>query len=730
MHLMSWNPVSEYGERMQRFWNHLRFRIVLLVVLGMLPAVGLTYYNTLDQRRLAASYSYERVGRLASEVSRDYRLMIWTTRRMMAAVASEACVRELDWNACSSFFHMCFRNRLYPFCSAIGLANLQGNLMAAAAPLPGPVSFAHCSHFQRALKTGKFSVSDFQIDRLTGTHTISFAHPVAGPDGKAQAVVVATLDRDWLNRVAAASHLPAEATVTVIDLRGTVIARLPSSKEQVGAKSRDVEIVETVLAQRDGGTEARGLDGVLKIYAFKPLSDVPGAGYVYVGIPSAVAFARANQMLSGSLVALGVALVLGLTIACTVGYLIVPRTRSVRKVVHVSSRDQTAETRSLRAQLAQAQKMGSIGMLAAGIVHDLNNVLTMVGGYAELLLRDKSEKSTEYEAIQAIHQAASRGSNLVKEILTFSRRSEYHPRALSLNEEVRQAVRLLSRTIPKMIEIELHLADDLKKIYADPGQVERALLNLAVNAKDAMPNGGKLVMETRNVLLNEEYCGAQSSLKPGPYVVLTVSDTGHGMKRESLDHIFEPFYTTKEEGDGTGLGLASVFGIVAGLGGHVACYSEPGAGTTFRIYLPATKVDEASELAEAQEIPLGGTETILMVDDEELITEWARRLLSEAGYTVLTASTGEEALEIYASKKADISLVLLDLILPGMGGERCLEKLLKMDPRARVLVISGYSGAGAVERALEGGAKGFISKPFQMKQLLQALRAHLSNGSS
>lgn len=704
----------------------------MLTVLGMLPAAGLIFYYTLEHRRVATSYSHESVVRLASDVSKDYRLLIERTKRMLAAMASEPCVRELDAEACSHLFQVCFRNRLYPAHSAIGLADLEGNLVAAAAPPPTPVSLSDCSHFQRAVQTGGFSVSDFQIDRLTGIRTINFAHPVAGSDGKIRAVIVATLDPDWLNQAAAALKLPDQATLTVIDVLGTVIMRQPFSEEMVGARAREAEIVNTVPARGEGRIKATGLDGVAKIYAFKPLGDVPGAGYVYVGIPRAVVLARANRMLPGSLVALGVAVMLGVAVTWTFAHLVIGRTLSVRKVVHVSSSDQTTETRSLRAQLEQAQRMGSIGRLPAGIAHDLNNVLTIVAGYAELLLTDKNRDSAAYEEIQAIHQAASRGSNLVKQILTFSKRAECHPKSMSLNDEVQQAKRLLSRTVPKMIQMELHLANDLKNIHADPVQMQRVLLNLMLNAKDAMPNGGRLIVETRSVLLNEEYCGAHVSLKPGQYVLLTVSDTGYGMKREVLDHIFEPFYTTKHEGSGTGLGLASVLGIVAGLGGHVACYSEPGVGTTFRIYLPAIIEDEAQDLASARVRKMSprGSEGILMVDDEELIREWTRRILSEAGYTVLTASTGEEALEIYASKKADISLILLDLIMPGMGGEQCLEKLLKINPRVRVVVVSGYSTAALVRRALEGGARGFISKPFQIKQLLQTVRTHLSDAGS
>jgi len=378
--------------------------------------------------------------------------------------------------------------------------------------------------------------------------------------------------------------------------------------------------------------------------------------------------------------------------------------------------------KSLEKQLRRAQKMESIGTLAGGIAHDFNNLLTIILGYSELSLLGKEEGDPGYQDLQTILQTTKRGADLVRQILTFSREVETQPRPISLNHEVEQAQKLLYKTISKMIEIQLFMAEDLKTINADPVQVEQVVMNLAVNSQHAMPDGGRLVFETKNVILDEEYCKTHLEAQPGEYVMLMVSDTGHGIEKEALEHIFEPFYSTKKPGEGTGLGLAMVHGIVKQNRGFINCYSEPGVGTTFKIYLPTLDLGTKSDVETSGVTPAFGTETILLVDDEELIRDLGQRHLSRAGYTVLTALNGQEALEIYERQRADISLVLLDLIMPEMGGRECLEELLRIDPQVKVLIASGFSVNGPTRDAIEGGARGFVSKPFDMKRLLQTVR--------
>jgi two-component system, cell cycle sensor histidine kinase and response regulator CckA len=395
--------------------------------------------------------------------------------------------------------------------------------------------------------------------------------------------------------------------------------------------------------------------------------------------------------------------------------------------IQVWIRDLTEE-KLLEKRLVEAQKMEAIGTLAGGIAHDFNNLLHIIAGHAELLEMELVDRDMRFEEISAIRQAAHRGADLVKQILTFSRRVDRKLKSINLNEDVRNTERLLYRTIPKMIDIELHLEDGLKPIHADSTQIEQMLINLAVNAKDAMPEGGKLTVETRNVLLDEGYCRKHAELIPGLYVLLKVSDTGHGMEEEVLQHIFEPFFTTKGLADGTGLGLATVFGIVKMHGGHIVCESEVGKGTSFNVFFPVAEADVPKADQGERLAPIaGGSETILVVDDESMIRDLAKRILEKSGYSVLTASSGVEALNVYSGERSRISLVILDLIMPEMGGKQCLEKLLEIDPQVKALVASGFAVTGDTKAFLDAEAKGMVSKPFNMRELLRAVR-HVLDG--
>jgi PAS domain S-box-containing protein len=388
----------------------------------------------------------------------------------------------------------------------------------------------------------------------------------------------------------------------------------------------------------------------------------------------------------------------------------------------INLRDIT-EQKKLQGQLQHAQKMEAVGTLAGGIAHDFNNLLQAVQGYAELLFRGKPQDHPDCGSLQKILNAAKRGAELTRQLLTFSRKVESRKRPLDLNYEVHEVQRLLERTIPRMIDIELHLADDLKIVSVDPVQMEQVLMNLAVNSKDAMPQGGRLVIETKNVTLDAEFCKTHLGSKPGDYVMLGVSDTGHGMDSRTIAHIFEPFYTTKGPGKGTGLGLAMVYGIVKDHDGYITCNSAPAVGTTFKIYLPA--VDEPAEIPEERERltqAKKGSETILLVDDEEFIRDVAVQLLREFGYNVLTAANGEAALEIYRKEHRRIDLVILDLIMPGMGGMKCLRKILEINPQGRVLVASGYSASGPAREAIDAGARGYLGKPYDIDKMLAVIR--------
>ncbi len=300
---------------------------------------------------------------------------------------------------------------------------------------------------------------------------------------------------------------------------------------------------------------------------------------------------------------------------------------------------------------------------------------------------------------------------------------------VDLNQEILQIQNLLIHTIPKTIRTDLDLSRDLKIIYADPNQLGQILLNLAVNARDAMPEGGTLAIRTANCSVSTDHGDSSRGVKKGSYVVLTVSDSGHGIDDELLPHIFEPFFTTKEVGKGTGLGLATVYGIVKQHNGHITCDSSRATGTTFKVYLPALEADTDLEDSTVETPLIGGNETVLLVEDEDLVRDLGSEILANFGYDVIVAENGEQALEIYQKHKDRISLVILDLIMPEMDGRRCLKEILQIDRNASVLIASGYSEDMNLDDDIMGSARGFIRKPYDMRTLLQMVREILDEGS-
>jgi len=389
------------------------------------------------------------------------------------------------------------------------------------------------------------------------------------------------------------------------------------------------------------------------------------------------------------------------------------------------------QRRALEIQLQHAHKMEAVGTLAGGVAHDFNNILHVVSGYVQLLLRRRDPDDPDYGPLHDMDDTLQRASDLVNQLLTFSRKVDSRPQVVDFNDMVRQVVRLLERTIPRMIRMEAHLAPDLAAINIDPTQLERILMNLAGNARDAMPSGGRLKLYTKNVRLTDEG-GDGTGLAPGWYVRLTVQDNGTGIAPEVLPQIFDPFFTTKEVGRGTGLGLATVYGIVMSHGGDIRVQSTLGEGTTFDLYFPALEAEpvRVAPATEDQDAVRGGSETILLVDDEPGVVEIGRAILSEYGYTVLEAESGEKALELIAVGQKKIDLVLLDLSMPGMGGQRCLQEIHRIAPELKVVIASGYGIDGVGDEGLDLGEYEFISKPFRLHQLLRKVRQVLDGQSA
>jgi hypothetical protein len=383
------------------------------------------------------------------------------------------------------------------------------------------------------------------------------------------------------------------------------------------------------------------------------------------------------------------------------------------------ARDVTEQKR-LQQELFEMQKMDSIGKLASGIAHDFNNLLGAILGYASLLKAELPAEHPFYEYINIVESSAQRGADLTRQLLAFGRRGKQQMQPVNLNRIINEVSQLLSHTIDKRIEISSHCAQSLATVEGDPGQLQQVLLNICLNARDAMTEGGSLIMETRNVVLDEAFVRTHVGAQVGPHVLLSVTDSGTGMDAETQRHIFEPFFTTKENGKGTGLGLAMVYGIVRNHGGMIRVYSELGHGTTFLIYLPASDQPEVLT-TQSPSGGRGGTETVLVVDDETAIRNLLNDVLTSAGYQVLKAANGAQALRVMEQEKG-VGLVILDVIMPEVDGRQAYERLREHLPELRVLFSSGFSRHNLTPEMLGHPRTDFIQKPYVVHELLAAVR--------
>ena len=398
-----------------------------------------------------------------------------------------------------------------------------------------------------------------------------------------------------------------------------------------------------------------------------------------------------------------------------------------RRARLVLARDVTAQ-RTLEEQLRQSQKMEAVGQLAGGIAHDFNNLLTAILGSTQLLLQATPPDDPRHEDAVEIKNAGVRAAELTRQLLAFSRRQVLAPKVLGLNAVVAHMQKMLRRLLGEDIELSVTLAPEAGSVNADPGQLEQVLLNLAVNARDAMPTGGRLNIETIRVTPASELAERRHRLPPGDYACLAVTDTGNGMDEATQAHLFEPFFTTKEVGRGTGLGLATVYGIVKQSGGYIWVYSEVGHGTTVKVYLPRVPADEvapslsapapAAEPSEAR----GGPETVLLVEDAAPVRSLARRSLEARGYTVLDAADGATALDLAARHRGGIDVLVTDVVMPGMSGRELAERLAPERPRMKVLYTSGYTDDAMVRQGVLTAGVAFLQKPFVPETLARKVR--------
>jgi len=398
------------------------------------------------------------------------------------------------------------------------------------------------------------------------------------------------------------------------------------------------------------------------------------------------------------------------------------RNREGEIIAYQGSMRDITERKLLEMQLIHSQRMEAVGQLAGGMAHNFNNLLAGIMGYAEFLLSKKNESDPDFKALSTIHDGTLRASELTRQLLDIARGGDFIRKPVSLSNVVDRVMPLVSGTFQKSIELDIRLENEISLVEGDPGQLDQCLLNLCINARDAMPDGGTLTIGTKEDFLDEEFCRRHLDAHEGNYVILTVSDTGIGMTRDVQEHVFEPFFSTKEEKGGTGMGLATVYSTVRHHGGIITFYSEKDQGTTFRLYFPAIEgtSEEATERPDTSDQI--GTETILLVDDEAMVREVWSDYLVEKGYTVYIAEKGETAIEIFKKESSTIDLVILDYVLPGISAREVLTRFREINPNVAVVITSGYSENGQAGSILAENVDGFIQKPTPLTVMHRKLR--------
>jgi signal transduction histidine kinase/CheY-like chemotaxis protein len=384
------------------------------------------------------------------------------------------------------------------------------------------------------------------------------------------------------------------------------------------------------------------------------------------------------------------------------------------------------DKKNLEDQLRQAQKLEAIGSLASGVAHDFNNLLTTILGYGELGLMKLAADDPQREKIEAIYEAGVKASTLTRQLLAFSRKQILEMQTINLNNLLENLTKMLVRMIGENIKIRMHLDPSAGNLMADPGQIEQIIMNLVINARDAMPDGGSITIETQEFALDEEYCNIHAEVVPGTYVALYVTDNGVGMPPEVMEKIFDPFYTTKAKGTGTGLGLSTVYGIVKQHKGHIYVYSELGNGTTFKIYFPRIETDAEDKTQKVFPAMAKGVETILVADDEVSIRKLIRDTLEPLGYRIIEAADGEEALELFRQSEYKIDMLLTDVIMPKMTGKKLVEALLAEQKEFKVLYMSGYTDNVIVHQGILDENVEFINKPLIPSLLTKKIREVLA----
>ncbi len=737
----------------------IRSRLLLLTLLATLLPVLLGVARFFQARQATIATDTAQLAALALQQAETLDERVQGTAQLLYGLArANDLLQSAGRESCSAFLSEV--REAYPQYTGILTIQPDGRLYCDSLRSGRELDLRDRAYFKAASAARGGVVLEPTFGRLTGAAVLQVAHPVRSGQGQLLFVLLASLNLQKLVESQALT-LP-EAHLLLLSGKGQVLARSRhgGGGDPAGSTLAGTPLFDFISGAGPRTAEVGGPDGRPHVWAVAELPLLKLAQlHVAAGVPKRALVQEADRrfrqdlaLLAAAALALFLAvwLVAELSIRRQIGRISrmaqrlsggdlgariaapLPRGElgelmAVLNQTAGSLQQQRRDITELNARLQQSQRMEAIGQLTGGIAHDFNNLLTVVSGNAELLLEDTAGQPAQRQLVQMIATAAQRGAALTQRLLAFARKQALDPKAVDLNQMVASLDPMLRRTLGEHIQIELIRAAGLWPALVDQGQLENALLNLCLNARDAMPGGGRLTLETANVRLDEEYAARNADVQPGQYVMLAVSDTGQGITPEHLQRVFEPFFTTKEKGKGTGLGLSMVYGFVKQSSGHLAIYSEPGQGTSVKLYLPRTgsEVTAAAPGSDSGAV-VGGSETILLVEDDAAVRQVALAALRSFGYTVIEAADGPSAMTVL-EQRHDVDLLFTDIVMPGgMNGRELADAARRLRPGLRVLYTSGYTENAIVHHGrLDAGAL-LLGKPYRRRELDRAVRAALA----
>lgn len=685
-------------------------------------------------------------------VSDDIDDAIIRNRRTLITLSEIPDIKRQNWNKCTEIFAVL--KPYYLYYENIFVADTNGLIQCSAILQAKKVSIADRAYFSEALKKREIVVSEAIIGRITGKPVIVLAYPVKDYSNNLVGVIGVSLSLLKIYENFAHTELPKSSVILVVDEKGRIITSNIESDEY---NLKDIKSA----AWFPKAAEKKGCCFEAEFIGKKRLIAVTSPSMVnwlsVIAIPYEDVYGPFQKAIWDTALINTLVLSIALFAAIILGRLITgPITQLARNVKEISSGgfkrlmkiktkdeiedladsfnemvvkldERKVENEKLQKQLFLSQKMEAIGTLTGGIAHDFNNMLNVILGYTQLVIDETKKNTTQHRYIQQIQKAGQSAAELVQQLLAFSRRQIIDPRIININEAIYNLVKMLHRIIGENIALKLSLSENVLPVMADPGQMVQVIMNLCVNARDAMPQGGELTIESSNTIIDKAYCQIHPWALPGSYALLSITDTGIGMDSETQTRIFEPFFTTKEQGKGTGLGLAIVYGIIKQHKGLINVYSQKGHGTTFKIYLPSasgkTEALEAPRIAEIK----GGNETILLAEDNDMLRELAETILKDLGYTVIAAKNGDEAIQIFTANSDKIQLTVLDVIMPVCSGREAYDRMRAVKPDLKVIFVTGYSIATHHTESIAKEKLPLLQKPFSKESLARKVREALDS---